>query len=93
MLPHLLRFFTERVWGLTRPNVLISVVGAGAELDLRESQRRKIAGIMDVALETGAWVLTNGLDSGVSRLLGDRRREIDNQVPLSARNDTDGCRR
>eukprot|EP00961_Rhodomonas_salina_P256443 3465544-Rhodomonas_salina.2 len=49
VLPHLLRFFLQRVWGLRRPGMLISVVGSSGDLDLRPDQHKKLGGIMDMA--------------------------------------------
>lgn len=37
---------------------------------------------MQVALETGAWVVTGGVATGVSGLMAETRRDVDDQVPL-----------
>ncbi len=68
------------MWALRRPGMLISVVGSDAELDLKPEQQRKLGGIMSVAVETSAWITTTGVDSGVSKLLAELRKDSDNQV-------------
>lgn len=78
----LLRFFAENVWGLVRPRLLISVFGSSLEMDLKLEHQKKLSAIMHVAMEAKAFVVTNGLDSGVSKFVADARKEVENAVPV-----------
>eukprot|EP00961_Rhodomonas_salina_P166148 2238886-Rhodomonas_salina.2 len=92
VLPHLLRFFAESVWGLKRPGMIISCVGTASDLDLRPVHLRKLRGVMTAAVETGAWVTTGGFDGGVSKMMAQFRKEADNKVPAaSSRADAPRC--
>uniref|UniRef100_A0A914LE80 TRPM SLOG domain-containing protein n=1 Tax=Meloidogyne incognita TaxID=6306 RepID=A0A914LE80_MELIC len=56
----------ERLWGLERPRLVISVHGGTSDFNVPEKLGRVFReGLLKAAETTGAWVLTSGLDSGV----------------------------
>ncbi|KAL4228805.1 Transient receptor putative cation channel subfamily M member 2 [Mactra antiquata] len=60
------------VWGLDKPNLLISVTGGAKNFQmnkrLKDNFRR---GLMNVALTTGAWIVTGGTHAGVMKHVGE----------------------
>ncbi|XP_074164293.1 transient receptor potential cation channel subfamily M member 4 [Sminthopsis crassicaudata] len=60
-----------RTWGFPAPNLVVSVLGgsAGSKLQpwLRDLLRQ---GLVRAALSTGAWIMTGGLHTGISRHVG-----------------------
>ncbi|KAJ1486491.1 hypothetical protein T484DRAFT_1789558, partial [Baffinella frigidus] len=82
-LPDLMKFFCERVWKLKRPKLLISVMGSSQECDIQMEDREALLnGFMELANETNAWIVTNGLDTGVSKLIGQAKKEKELKAPL-----------
>ena len=82
-LPDLLRFFCERVWRLKRPKLLISVCGSSEDCDIQMQDRQALlSGVMQLANETDAWIVTNGLDVGVSKLIGQAKQSSELKSPL-----------
>ncbi|KAL5010117.1 hypothetical protein ScPMuIL_012422 [Solemya velum] len=65
-----------KVWGLEKPNLLISVTGGAKnfrlKLRLKEVFRR---GLMKVAQSTGAWIVTGGTNTGVMKHVGEAVRD------------------
>ncbi|XP_072527477.1 transient receptor potential cation channel subfamily M member 5 [Salminus brasiliensis] len=63
-------------WGLSPPHLVVALVG-GDELDqmkpwLRDTVRK---GLVKAAQSTGAWILTNGLQFGITKHLGQAVRD------------------
>ncbi|VEL33657.1 unnamed protein product [Protopolystoma xenopodis] len=57
-------------WCLRVPSLVISALGGLANAPLQAKLRRVVqSGLLRAAKTTGAWVITNGLDTGKSRLL------------------------
>lgn len=67
-----LAHFLEKYWRLRRPDVLISVTGSAASLELTSQLQRVFdRGLAAAASMTNAWIFTGGTDSGVMKLVGD----------------------
>uniref|UniRef100_A0A3P9PMV4 TRPM SLOG domain-containing protein n=1 Tax=Poecilia reticulata TaxID=8081 RepID=A0A3P9PMV4_POERE len=66
----LYQLLTEQ-WGLSPPNLLISVTG-GANNFYLKSHLKKVfyRGLMKIAQTTGAWIITGGTNVGVMRHVG-----------------------
>ncbi|XP_021362499.1 transient receptor potential cation channel subfamily M member 2-like isoform X2 [Mizuhopecten yessoensis] len=64
------------IWGLDKPNLLISVTGGAKNFHmttrLKEVFRR---GLMKVAKSTGAWIITGGTNTGVMKHVGEAVRD------------------
>ena len=68
----LLSHFLEKYWRLPRPDVLISVTGSAASLQLTSQLQRVFdRGLASAAAMTNAWIFTGGTDSGVMKLVGE----------------------
>lgn len=63
--------FQRYVWGLPLPKLVVTVHGGSLNFDL-PSRLGKIFqnGMLKVAHTTSAWVISSGLNSGVSKHLG-----------------------
>ncbi|XP_052253945.1 transient receptor potential cation channel subfamily M member-like 2 isoform X3 [Dreissena polymorpha] len=65
------------VWGLDKPNLLISVTGGAKNFQmnkrLRDTFRR---GLMKTALTTGAWIVTGGTHAGVMKHVGEAVKDF-----------------
>ena len=67
-----LAHFLEKYWRLRRPDVLISVTGSAASLQITSQLQRVFdRGLAAAAAMTNAWIFTGGTDSGVMKLVGD----------------------
>ncbi|XP_060577769.1 transient receptor potential cation channel subfamily M member-like 2 isoform X4 [Ruditapes philippinarum] len=66
-----------QVWGLDKPNLLISVTGGAKNFQmnkrLKETFRR---GLMKTALTTGAWIVTGGTHAGVMKHVGEAVKDF-----------------
>ncbi|WAR05192.1 TRPM2-like protein [Mya arenaria] len=66
-----------KVWGLDKPNLLISVTGGAKNFNmskrLRDTFRR---GLMKTALTTGAWIVTGGTHAGVMKHVGEAVKDF-----------------
>jgi len=61
-----------REWGLELPKLIISVHGGKANFELQPRLKRVLRkGILRAAKTTGAWILTGGTNTGVTRHVGD----------------------
>ena len=78
-----LAHFMEKFWRLPRPDVLISVTGSAASLQLTSTLQRVFdRGLATAAAMTNAWIFTGGTDSGVMKLVGDAIHKYGLDVPL-----------
>jgi hypothetical protein len=78
-----LSHFLEKYWRLRRPDVLISVTGSAATLQLTAGLQRVFdRGLATAAAMTNAWIFTGGTDSGVMKLVGEAMHKHGLDVPL-----------
>ncbi|XP_072289423.1 transient receptor potential cation channel subfamily M member 6 [Eucyclogobius newberryi] len=58
-------------WQMERPKLLLSVQGGSENFSLSPKVEQAFSkGLMTAALSTGAWILTNGINTGVSKYVG-----------------------
>ena len=70
--PDLILQLMTREWGLELPKLIISVHGGKANFELQPRLKRVLRkGILRAAKTTGAWILTGGTNTGVTRHVGD----------------------
>ena len=78
-----LSHFLEKFWRLPRPDVLLSVTGSAASLQLTSTLQRVFdRGLATAAAMTNAWIFTGGTDSGVMKLVGEAIHKYGLDVPL-----------
>ena len=78
-----LSHFMEKYWHLPRPDVVLSVTGSAASLQLTATLQRVFdRGIATAAAMTNAWIFTGGTDSGVMKLVGEALYKYGLEVPL-----------
>uniref|UniRef100_A0A914E6R5 Uncharacterized protein n=1 Tax=Acrobeloides nanus TaxID=290746 RepID=A0A914E6R5_9BILA len=66
--PEDIMYLMEKVWGLQRPRLVITVHGGTTNFQLPDRLGRLFReGLLKAAMTTGAWLLTSGIDSGVVR--------------------------
>ena len=71
------------MWRLRKPKLLVSMIGSSFDFDMNGEDRLQLLnGLMNVAKETDAWVLTIGLDVGLAKFVGEANRSTDAKVPL-----------
>ncbi|KAJ0068044.1 hypothetical protein NL108_015095, partial [Boleophthalmus pectinirostris] len=59
-------------WQMERPKLLLSVYGGSKNFSLSPKVEQAFSkGLMTAALSTGAWILTNGINTGVSKYVGE----------------------
>ncbi|KAK7933882.1 hypothetical protein WMY93_004778 [Mugilogobius chulae] len=59
-------------WQMERPKLLLSVQGGSKNFPLSPKVEQAFSkGLMTAALSTGAWILTNGINTGVSKYVGE----------------------
>ena len=66
----LLLYFVERVWGLARPKLVISITGGEGELQGSDEIQRILLELMRFARRTNAWLTTGGTRVGIMKLIG-----------------------
>ena len=78
-----LSHFLEKFWRLPRPDIVISVTGSAATLQLTATLQRVFdRGLATAAAMTNAWIFTGGTDSGVMKLVGEAMHKYGLDVPL-----------
>lgn len=81
--PHLVRFLLERVWGVKRPKLLITVTGGARDFELGNEQKDELLqGLTEAAKSVGAWFITGGTATGIMRFMGEARAAYATHVPL-----------
>ncbi|XP_041855494.1 transient receptor potential cation channel subfamily M member 6 [Melanotaenia boesemani] len=61
-----------REWQMERPKLLLTVQGGSENFILPPKVKQAFSkGLMTAALSTGAWILTDGINTGVSKYVGD----------------------
>uniref|UniRef100_A0A8C5FIA5 TRPM SLOG domain-containing protein n=1 Tax=Gadus morhua TaxID=8049 RepID=A0A8C5FIA5_GADMO len=64
-------------WQMDRPKLLISVQGGSENLILPPKVSRAFSkGLLTAALSTGAWILTDGINTGVSKYVGEAQKKF-----------------
>ncbi|XP_062614395.1 transient receptor potential cation channel subfamily M member-like 2 isoform X2 [Saccostrea cucullata] len=64
------------VWGLEKPNLLISVTGGAKNFTMKQKIKEEFRrGLMKVARSTGAWIITGGTNAGVMKHVGEAVRD------------------
>ncbi|XP_063680847.1 transient receptor potential cation channel subfamily M member-like 2 isoform X3 [Bolinopsis microptera] len=76
-----------KMWGIPRPNLLISVFGGHSKFDSKKmgAESEVKEGLVKAAKDSKAWVFTSGVDHGVSNLVGDAvamKRSFVNSIPV-----------
>nr|XP_015827713.2 transient receptor potential cation channel subfamily M member 6 [Nothobranchius furzeri] len=61
-----------REWQMERPKLLLTVQGGSENFVLPPKVKQAFSkGLINAALSTGAWILTDGINTGVSKYVGD----------------------
>ncbi|XP_052091143.1 transient receptor potential cation channel subfamily M member-like 2 isoform X6 [Mytilus californianus] len=64
------------VWGLQKPNLLISVTGGANFFNMKTKLKQAFRfGLMKAARSTGAWIVTGGTNTGVMKHVGEAVRD------------------
>jgi hypothetical protein len=69
-------------WNLKEPHLILSVIGSYKEVNNKTARIRNAfkRGLMKVANTKSAWIITNGVDTGVSRLVSEAVSDEKNSV-------------
>jgi hypothetical protein len=69
--PRLLLHFVESVWGLQRPNLLVSITGGATDtLQNSDDLQLVLSDLVSFARRTSAWLTTGGTHAGIMKLVG-----------------------
>ena len=78
-----LKYISEKVWKLGEPEMLISVNGGAADINLNaETSEKVFQGLMESADSMKVWFLSGGTNSGVMQLLGKAKSSLAPSAPL-----------
>ena len=81
----LLSKFVEGFWGVSKPEVLISVTGGARDFELSPPLARAFkSGLVEAATSSRGWIVTGGTDTGVMKLVASAFHEHAVSVPLIA---------
>ncbi|XP_071780163.2 transient receptor potential cation channel subfamily M member 6 [Centroberyx gerrardi] len=70
--PEVLLQLMLREWQMERPKLLLTVQGGSENFTLPPKVRQAFSkGLITAALSTGAWILTDGVNTGVSKYVGE----------------------
>uniref|UniRef100_A0A8C4DQL3 non-specific serine/threonine protein kinase n=1 Tax=Dicentrarchus labrax TaxID=13489 RepID=A0A8C4DQL3_DICLA len=70
--PEVLLQLMLREWQMERPKLLLTVQGGSENFTLPPKIKQAFSkGLMTAALSTGAWILTDGINTGVSKYVGE----------------------
>jgi hypothetical protein len=70
--PKLLLHFVERVWGLERPNLVVSITGGALDtLKNTDDLQLVLLDLVSFARKTNAWLTTGGTHGGIMKLIGE----------------------
>ncbi|CAN9513433.1 unnamed protein product [Ophioblennius macclurei] len=70
--PEVLLQLMLREWQMERPKLLLTVQGGSENFTLPPKVNQAFSkGLMTAALSTGAWILTDGINTGVSKYVGE----------------------
>ena len=80
---HLVRYFLENSWEITRPDVIITVTGGAQHFDLPAEMKDKIMrGMMEGTRHLNPWFITGGTNSGIMKYVGEARAKFNPTAPL-----------
>uniref|UniRef100_A0A672JPF2 non-specific serine/threonine protein kinase n=1 Tax=Salarias fasciatus TaxID=181472 RepID=A0A672JPF2_SALFA len=75
--PDLLLQLMLREWQMERPKLLLTVQGGSENFTLPPKVNQAFSkGLMAAALSTGAWILTDGINTGVSKYVGEAMKNF-----------------
>lgn len=75
----LLLHFIESVWGLERPNLVVSITGGAMDtLTNSDDLQHVLLDLMKFARGTSAWLTTGGTHGGIMKLIGESGRQVRN---------------
>lgn len=64
--------YSSEGWGLTMPNLIISVTGGAQNFVVPASMKKAFKeGLYKAAASTGAWIISGGTNTGVMKLVGE----------------------
>ena len=69
--PRLLLDFVERVWGLERPNLVVSITGGALDMKTSDELQLVLLDLVSFARKTSAWLTTGGTNGGIMKLIGE----------------------
>jgi hypothetical protein len=69
--PRLLLHFVERVWGLERPNLVVSITGGAQDMKNTDDLQLVLLDLVSFARNTSAWLTTGGTHGGIMKLIGE----------------------
>uniref|UniRef100_A0A667WL81 Transient receptor potential cation channel, subfamily M, member 6 n=1 Tax=Myripristis murdjan TaxID=586833 RepID=A0A667WL81_9TELE len=70
--PEMLLQLMLREWQMERPKLLLTVQGGSENFTLPPKVSQAFSkGLITAALSTGAWILTDGINTGVSKYVGE----------------------
>uniref|UniRef100_A0A3B4BJF4 TRPM SLOG domain-containing protein n=1 Tax=Periophthalmus magnuspinnatus TaxID=409849 RepID=A0A3B4BJF4_9GOBI len=71
-LPEAILHLMLKEWQMERPKLLLSVYGGSKNFSLSPKVEQAFSkGLVTAALSTGAWILTNGINTGASKYVGE----------------------
>ncbi|KAJ1121133.1 hypothetical protein NDU88_009261 [Pleurodeles waltl] len=64
-------------WKLRMPNLLISVIGGAKDVKMNPRLKKRFSkGLLKAAQSTGAWIITDGCHTGVTKIVGEAVRDF-----------------
>ncbi|KAL4230550.1 hypothetical protein ACF0H5_010931 [Mactra antiquata] len=75
--------FMARFWNMKNPNIVLSVISSCENFKPWKSQRLKDdfqKGILKAANTTNMWIVTNGIDAGIPKIIGDAVNEHNTEL-------------
>nr|XP_002734919.2 PREDICTED: transient receptor potential cation channel subfamily M member 1-like [Saccoglossus kowalevskii] len=68
-------------WKMDKPKVLISVTGGAHDYHFKSRLKTLFKeGLIKAAVSTGAWIITRGIDAGVSKIVGEAIKEEHTEI-------------
>ncbi|KAK2189308.1 hypothetical protein NP493_109g03018 [Ridgeia piscesae] len=61
----------KKKWNMVVPNVVISVTGGADKTPMDPRVNEMLSRLVEVAHNTGTWIITGGTQAGVMRLVGE----------------------
>ncbi len=62
--------FIEHVWGLKRPELVISITGSAEEFSMGEDREKVLDQLMETARCSSGWMVTGGTCAGIMKYVG-----------------------
>jgi hypothetical protein len=67
--------FVESVWNLPRPKLLVGITGGAVDFPIPADLESVLNDLMQIALDTDAWIFTGGTRGGIMKFFGDHLLE------------------